>query len=104
MEELTDVLKPHDNMLYSVMEAEVYERALQRYRDMQMCLTGERIETRGHQYIESEFVVGSSDKMMFCAKELSSELTKSSKIALNPFIVAKLDIPSIKMFSFPPKV
>jgi len=28
MSELIDVLKPHDNMMHSLLEAEVYEQAL----------------------------------------------------------------------------
>ena len=62
---------------------------------------GEQVESVGHQYLESEFVVGSSDKMMFCIKEFSSELSHCAKASLNPFLVAKLDIPSIKIFPFP---
>ena len=68
---------------------------------MQQFLIGEKVESKGHQYIESEFVVGSSDKMMFNIKEFNSEFTKSNKASLNPFVVAKLDIPSIKIFNFP---
>ena len=71
---------------------------------MQQFLTGEKVESIGHQYIESEFIVGSSDKMMFCVKDFNSELHRSTKASLNPFVIAKLDIPSIKIFNFPLKV
>ena len=67
-------------------------------------LTGEKKETEGHQYIESEFVTGSSDKMMFYIKDMVSSLNKSAKPAINPFIVAKLNIPSIKAYKFPSEV
>jgi hypothetical protein len=68
---------------------------------MTQFLTGEKTETEGHQYVESEFVTGSSDKMMFYMKDMVSSLNKSAKPAINPFIVAKLNIPSIKAYKFP---
>ena len=30
--ELSDILKPHDNMMRSVLEAEIYEQAIKEYR------------------------------------------------------------------------
>lgn len=71
--ELSDVLKPHDNMMSTLLESQVYEEALQQYREMQSFLLGEHEESKGHQYVESESVVGSSDKMMFYMKEMVSE-------------------------------
>ena len=59
--ELVDVLKPHDNMMRSILECQVHERAIQEYREMQKFVIGDRVETVGHQYIESEFITGSSD-------------------------------------------
>ena len=99
--ELVDVLKPHDNMMRSILECQVHERAIQEYREMQQFVTGAQVETVGHQYIESEYITGSSDKMMFYIKDFVSECKRSSKAALNPFLVAKLDIPSLKAFKFP---
>lgn len=102
--ELVDVLKPHDNMMRSILECQVHERAIQEYREMQQFVTGAQVETVGHQYIESEYITGSSDKMMFYIKDFVSECKRSSKAALNPFLVAKLDIPSLKAFKFPQRV
>lgn len=68
---------------------------------MQKLVAGDSVETVGHQYIESEYITGSSDKMMFYMKDFVSEFKRSSKASLNPFIVAKLDIPSLKAFKFP---
>ena len=39
--------------------------------------------------------------MIFYMKDMVSDLAKSAKPAVNPFIVAKLGIPSIKLFKFP---
>lgn len=102
--ELADVLKPHDNMMRSILECQVHERAIREYREMQQFVTGDRVETVGHQYIESEYITGSADKMTFYIKDFVSEFKRSSKAALNPFVVAKLDIPSLKAFKFPKQV
>jgi hypothetical protein len=59
---------------------------------MQSFLLGEHTESKGHQYVESESVVGSSDKMMFYMKEMVSEFNQPNKAALNPFLVSKLDL------------
>ena len=42
--------------------------------------------------------------MMFYTKQLSQELSKSKKVSLNPFFVSKLDLPSIKLYSYPENV
>ena len=91
-------------MMRSILECQVHERAIQEYREMQMFVTGDQVETRGHQYIESEYITGSSDKMMFYIKDFVSEFERGSKAALNPFLVAKLDIPALKAFKFPQRV
>lgn len=101
MDELTDALKPHDNVMRSVLETQMLKAALSCYRQTQAYLTGEETEAQGHEYLESEMVVGSSDKMLFHIKEMLSELSGPKKTAMNPFIVAKLNVPSIKLFPFP---
>ena len=42
--------------------------------------------------------------MMFYIKDLISDLNKSAKPAVNPFVVAKLNIPSIKSYKFPSEI
>ena len=75
--------------------------ALNCYRQTQCYLTGEETESKGHECLESELIVGSSDKMLFHIKDMLSELSGSKKSAMNPFIVSKLNISSIKLFPFP---
>lgn len=65
-----------------------------------MYLSGERTEFKGQQYIQDEMVLGSADKMMFYMKDLHSSLNRQMKTTINPFIVAKLDLTSIKAFEF----
>lgn len=103
-QELVEVLKPHDNMMSSLLEAEILRAAIKQYRQMQNFLLGEETETQGHQYIEDESIAGSSDRMMFYTKQLSQELFKSKKASLNPFFVSKLDLPSIKLYNYPKNV
>ena len=68
---------------------------------MQQFLLGEKLETKGHHHLENEGVVGSSDKIMFNIKEFNSDFNRMTKVTQNPFLVAKLDLPSIKIFNFP---
>jgi hypothetical protein len=64
-------------------------------------MEGEVEEYSGRAQVEDESVLGSSDKMVFYAKEMVADLTRKTKRFLNPFIVAKLDLNSIKFFEFP---
>ncbi len=45
--------------------------------------------------------MGCSDKMMFLIKDMVANLTHSYKKTLNPFIVAHLDMFTVKNFEFP---
>ena len=45
------------------------------------------MEYEGRNLIEDEQVLGSSDKMIFYAKEMISDLTKKPKVLLDPFII-----------------
>lgn len=51
--------------------------------------------------IEDEQIMGHSDKMIFYAKEMLSNLVSKPKEQLDPFIMAKLDLSTIKYFEFP---
>jgi len=42
--------------------------------------------------------MGSSDKMIFYAKEMVADLGKKPKRLLNPYLIAKLDLTTIKFF------
>ena len=55
----------------------------------------------GREYIEDEAILGSSEKMIFYRKELVSNLTAQPKFLLDPYVMAKLDIHTIKYFEFP---
>jgi hypothetical protein len=45
-------------------------------------------------------VLGNADRMIFYAKELIADLTTKPKALLDPFIVSKLDLETIKYFDF----
>ena len=46
-------------------------------------------------------VLGNAEKMAFYAKEMLSSLTLQPKHSLNPYVVAKLDVPTVNYFDFP---
>mmetsp|Transcript_29206 Transcript_29206/g.44018 ORF Transcript_29206/g.44018 Transcript_29206/m.44018 type:complete len:132 (-) Transcript_29206:1471-1866(-) len=102
--ELVDVHKPHDSTMTTLLEAAILDEALSQYREMKDFMIGEKTEHPGHEYLESESVVGSSDKMMFYIKDLVADLGRPNNEAQNPFIVAKLDLDSIKAFRFPARM
>ena len=45
--------------------------------------------------------MGNSDKVIYYAKSMLSELNFTPKERLDPFIIAKLDLSSINYFDFP---
>lgn len=47
-QELTDVLKPHDNVMSTLLEAEILDSALKLYRQVQSFLAGQETESQGH--------------------------------------------------------
>ena len=49
-------------------------------------------EYTGREYVENEQIMGNSEKQIFYAKEMISDLTHKPKIHLDPFIIAKTDI------------
>ena len=102
--ELEDALRPHDNMMRSLLESAVHEQALLQFREMQQIMIGQKTEYRGREYLEDESTVGSADNMFFRIKEFHSSFSSQSKMTQNPFLMAKLDIPAIKQFKFPPKL
>ena len=53
---------------------------------------GSLTEYKGRELVEDESIVGSSDKLIFYAKEMVADLTIKPKHTLDPFIVAKLDV------------
>lgn len=62
---------------------------------------GTKVEYDGRAIIEDEQVMGSSDKMIFYAKEMIADLTSKPKHLVDPFLIAKLDIDTIDKYDFP---
>lgn len=56
---------------------------------------------KGINYIEDDTIAGNSDYLLFLAKDLASCKDDPFK-SQNPFVIAKLDIPSVKYFDFLP--
>jgi len=52
--------------------------------------------------VEDEAIVGSSEKMIFYLKEMVAQLTNTPKYLQDPFVIAKLDINTVRNFEFPP--
>ena len=64
-------------------------------------MTGEQTETVGHQYLEDDTIMGRADKLQFFMKEMQAELSGCKKASQNPFVIAKLNVPTIRHFTFP---
>ena len=99
-QELYDALKPHDTSLLTYIDTQVAEFAIQDYRKVLKMMEGAIQEYAGRQYFEDESVLGDSEKMVFLAKEMISELTATHKHALDPFLIAKLSKQTIHYFAF----
>jgi hypothetical protein len=45
--------------------------------------------------------MGNSDKMIFYAKEMVADLGRKPKHLVDPFLISKLDLTTIRYFDFP---
>ena len=74
---------------------------LEEFREVLRIQEGAVVEYKGREFVEDESVMGASEKMIFYMKEMCANIAKSPPQLLNPFIMAKLDIDTVKNFSFP---
>ena len=102
MSELTEVLKPHDCCLQTMIEVKVIERCLVEYQKTKAFYEGDLKEYKGQEYLEDETIVGNSDKIIFYVKDFVSHLQKTVKPNINHFFISKLDIETINFFDFTP--
>jgi hypothetical protein len=79
LRELVATLKPHDNILHTIMDTELYKQELKEFRQTHSFLTGELSETKGQQYITDDLILGRADKMQFYMKEMLAELSGCKK-------------------------
>lgn len=99
--ELYDVHKPDNGLLYSALEKATYDgltMELKRVQDEDN-IVAER--SKGMEKLDDNSIVGNPDKMLFYAKELASS-ARDKQASMNPFVIGKLDIDSIKEFDFQP--
>jgi hypothetical protein len=50
------------------------------------------VEYVGRELVEDESIMGNSDKLIFFAKEMLSDLSFKPKHLIDPFLIAKLDV------------
>lgn len=84
-----------------MIELKILERAEVEFKKTRAFMEGHIQEYIGHEYIQDETIVGNSDKIAFYMKDMVSQLTKSQKQNINPFLIGKLDIETINFFEFP---
>ena len=56
---------------------------------------------QGMFHIEDSSIIGNSDKMLFFTKELTA-CSNDHKMAMNPYVIGKLDINQVKQVDFSP--
>ena len=100
-QELYDALQPYDPTIMTYIDSHVAKFALEEFHKVIKFMEGAETEYEGRQYVEDESVLGNPEKMAFYAKEMLSSLTLQPKHSLNPYLVAKLDVPTINYFDFP---
>lgn len=89
-----------DTSLLTQIDIQVAEMAIKEYHNVIRIMEGGEVEYQGRALVEDEQIMGSSDKMIFYAKEMVSELSRKPKHLVNPFLIGKLDIDTIKFFDF----
>jgi len=99
VKELSDVHKPDNGLMMSALEKSTYDGLMQELRKVtdEDNITAER--TKGMEKLDDNSVVGNPDKMLFFAKELASS-ARDKQASMNPFVIGKLDVESIKAFDF----
>jgi hypothetical protein len=97
--DLSDVHKPDNGLLLTSLEKSTYDNLIQELKQVQDedSLSAER--SKGIDKLEDNSVVGNSDKMLYFAKELASS-AKDTHSSMNPFVIGKMDIESVKHFNF----
>lgn len=88
-------MKPYDPTVMTYIDSHVAEFALQEFRQVLKYMEGSEQEYEGRQYVEDESVMGDTDKMVFYAKDMISQLQLGLKSQLNPYVIAKLSVNTI---------
>ena len=99
--ELSDVHKPDNGLLLSALEKATYESLIMELKKVQDEDNIVTERSKGMEKLDDNNVVGNPDKMLFYAKELASS-AKDRQSSMNPFVIGKLDIESVKNFDFQP--
>jgi hypothetical protein len=84
-----------------MMEVKVLERCEIEYKMVKAFCDGDLNEYKGQEYLEDEAIIGNPDKIVFHVLDMMSNLNKSEKNNINPFIISKLDLDTIAHFDFP---
>lgn len=101
MRELIDVHKPINNYRLAALEIKLLDKAISKFSDVKDQEDNNVFEYEGKPYIEDECLVGNPDIVRFLVKELTASLNSGDPRYINPFIVGKLDLETIKFFKFP---
>ena len=63
---------------------------------------GQDTEVQGLNYIEDDFYLGNSDKILFTMREFKAEADSVNLYKqADPLVISKLDIGSVKNYNFP---
>lgn len=100
-QELYDVLKPHNAQIMTHIDQAMLDECIAEFRRVLDIFENRVVEYKGREYVEDESVLGNSEKIVFFTKEMLAQLTLSAKSALDPYLMGKLDVQTIKFFDFP---
>jgi hypothetical protein len=76
----------------TLIDSVMIEKCISEYRKVCDFFECRQIEYAGREYVEDETILGSSEKMIFLAKEMLAHLTLTPKSALDPYQICKLDL------------
>ena len=101
MKELIDVHRPFNNYRLAALEIKLLEKAIYKFSDVKDQEDNNVFEYEGKPYLEDEWLIGNPDILSFLIKELTASLNSGDPRYINPFIVGKLDLETIKFYKFP---
>lgn len=101
MKELIEVHKPINNYRLAALEVRLLDKALSKFSDVKDQENNNVFEYEGKAYIEDEVLVGNPEIMRYLMKEVSASLNSGDPKYINPFLIGKLDLETIKFYKFP---
>ena len=101
MDELTSVHKPINNYRLAAIEIKLLDKVISKFSDVKDQEDNFVFEYEGKPYIEDDCIISNPHILSTLLKDMSAGLDSGDPKYINPFIIGKMDLETIKFFKFP---